>query len=95
MFGVIKSAAVSVANVIHRRRFALFQACMMLGLLIAASGGLSAAEGDLPDLGVDISPYATSLGTKLADVIGAAIAIGFAIYALLLGVRYVKRLVKG
>ena len=64
-------------------------------LAIMAMGSVaSAVEGDLPTTGVNVGAYVTSLLTNLGTVIGLAIGAGFAIFALMLGVRFVKKLVR-
>lgn len=67
--------------------------CAMM--LMVASIASAADPVVLPDTGVDTSGYAAALLTKLGGTISVAIGAGFAIFAIILGVKYIKRLVKG
>ena len=61
----------------------------------AAIGAASAADVTLPSTGVDVGGYVGALVTQLGGVLGIAIGAGFALFAIWMGVRYVKAAIKG
>lgn len=54
-----------------------------------------AADATLPATGVDVGAYANALVANLGGVIGVAIGAGFAIFALWMGFKFVKKGVRG
>jgi hypothetical protein len=74
------------------RRFLGVAALFVVG---ASSGFSATAPAALPDPGVDLSGYVNLLTTNLGTVLSYAIGGGFAIFALLLGVHYIKSLMGG
>jgi hypothetical protein len=71
------------------------RALSVLTATAAAIGGASAADVTLPSTGVDVGGYVSALVTNLGGVLGIAIGAGFALFAIWMGVRYVKAAIKG
>ena len=64
-------------------------------LAISALSTVHAADVALPATGVDVSAYVNALVQDLGSVTGIAIGAGFAIFALWMGFKYVRRAIKG
>ena len=66
---------------------------------VTVSGGsiaaASAVDVTLPATGVDTGSYVAALVTALGGVMGTAIAAGFAIFAIWMGYKYVRKAIKG
>ena len=72
-----------------------------IGIALTVGGGAAlapsatAADVTLPSTGVDVGGYVSALVTQLGGVLGVAIGAGFALFAIWMGVRYVKAAIKG
>ena len=70
---------------------------MAIALLVLAglTTNVSAVDVTLPSTGVDTGSYVAALVTALGGVMGTAIAAGFAIFAIWMGYKYVRKAIKG
>lgn len=71
------------------------RALAVLAALFVTVASVSAADVTLPSTGVDVGGYVSALVTNLGGVLGIAIGAGFALFAIWMGVRYVKAAIKG
>ncbi len=75
------------------RKFMNLSFALVLSILVGASA--SAVDVTLPSTGVDTGSYVAALVTALGGVMGTAIAAGFAIFAIWMGYKYVRKAIKG
>lgn len=68
---------------------------LALALTLLVGANLSAVDVTLPSTGVDTASYVAALVTALGGVMGTAIAAGFAIFAIWMGYKYVRKAIKG
>ena len=73
----------------------LMNLCLALVLSILVGASASAVDVTLPPTGVDTGSYVAALVTALGGVMGTAIAAGFAIFAIWMGYKYVRKAIKG
>lgn len=88
VFGKIAQAAKSASGFVGRAASAAV-------VTVAAAGQAMAVDATLPSTGVDVGGYTNALVTNLGGVIGTAIGAGFAIFAIWMGFKYVKRAIRG
>ena len=67
-------------------------AALVLGMFLST---LSAADVTLPATGINVGDYVAALVQNLGGVSGVAIAAGFAIFAIWMGFKYVRKAIKG
>jgi hypothetical protein len=72
-----------------------FLSLALVAVLSILTGVASATEVTLPSTGVDVGSYVTALVTSLGTVAGVAIGAGFAIFAIWMGFKYVKKAIRG
>jgi hypothetical protein len=73
-----------------------FFSASFLALLSVLCNVASATETvTLPDTGVDLVGYCGALLTALGLILAAAVGAAFGIWAIIIGVRYIKRLLGG
>jgi hypothetical protein len=73
----------------------LIVAARVAAPVLLASPAVFADTVTLPTTGVDVGSYTSALVTNLGTVAGTAIAAGFAIFAIWMGFKYVKKAIRG